>query len=213
MKTCSKCKVSKDEKEFFFKKSENRFNSYCKPCLYEYQKQRWLDRKRKAIELFGGECCKCGYSKNMAALEFHHLDPTKKDFSFSRGNGKGWKKIVEELKKCILVCSNCHREIHNPQQNEILEDQGLSNSNLNREHNRENHFTPSGSCPTCFEDVYGTKYCSVECAQKGGRKVANRPGKTTLKKLIKTTSWVAIGKKYGVSDNAVRKWAKQYKII
>ena len=49
----------------------------------------------------------------MGALEFHHLDPTKKDFSISHLKRFTFNQIVtSELDKCILVCSNCHREIH-----------------------------------------------------------------------------------------------------
>lgn len=63
--------------------------------------------------MLGGKCEHCGYSKCIAALEFHHTDPTKKDFSIAAtGSTRAWKKIEIELKKCKLLCSNCHREQH-----------------------------------------------------------------------------------------------------
>lgn len=69
--------------------------------------------KEMAIEYMGGCCRECGYKKCIAALEFHHLDPTKKDFSLSnRGYCRSWEKVKKELDKCIMVCANCHREIH-----------------------------------------------------------------------------------------------------
>jgi len=68
--------------------------------------------KEKAIEYKGGKCEKCGYDKCNSALEFHHLDPTKKDFSPSANMNMAWNKIQNEIDKCILVCANCHREIH-----------------------------------------------------------------------------------------------------
>lgn len=69
--------------------------------------------KQKAIEYKGGCCQRCGYNKCVGALEFHHLDSNKKDFSVSqRGYSTAWEKVKLELDKCILVCSNCHREIH-----------------------------------------------------------------------------------------------------
>ena len=69
--------------------------------------------KQMAIEYKGGKCAICGYSKCSGALEFHHLDKTSKDFGLSvRGLTRSWKKIQIESDKCILVCSNCHREIH-----------------------------------------------------------------------------------------------------
>ena len=69
--------------------------------------------KRMSVEYKGGKCEKCGYNKSLSALEFHHLDPSEKDFSIGNGgNSKSWEKIKVELDKCILVCANCHREIH-----------------------------------------------------------------------------------------------------
>lgn len=66
--------------------------------------------KIKAVEYKGGKCEVCGYNKCMTALEFHHLDPSNKSFSIS-SKFKSWDNIVKELEKCVLVCSNCHREI------------------------------------------------------------------------------------------------------
>lgn len=61
----------------------------------------------------GGKCQICGYSKYVGALEFHHIDPSQKDFGIaSKGYTRSWDKNKEELNKCVLVCSNCHREIH-----------------------------------------------------------------------------------------------------
>ena len=61
----------------------------------------------------GNCCCMCGYNKNPAALDFHHLDPTVKEGKII-GSTKSLAKQREEAAKCILVCANCHREIHNP---------------------------------------------------------------------------------------------------
>ena len=69
--------------------------------------------KQKALIYKGSKCCICGYNKYEGALEFHHLEPDKKDFSLSvRGLTRSWERIVVELDKCILVCANCHRELH-----------------------------------------------------------------------------------------------------
>lgn len=111
-KTCQKCKIEKNEKEFYYKKNEKRYNSWCKKCLYEFQKKRWIKRKKEAVELLGGKCCKCGYNKKMSALHFHHLDSEEKEFSWDKMRLKSWDKVLKELKKCILVCANCHAETH-----------------------------------------------------------------------------------------------------
>jgi DNA invertase Pin-like site-specific DNA recombinase len=72
----------------------------------------WRRRvKIKLIEYKGGECEKCGYNKCINALSFHHKDPNEKDFSIS-GKSYSFDRMKKEVDKCILVCSNCHIEIH-----------------------------------------------------------------------------------------------------
>ncbi len=69
--------------------------------------------KAMAIEYKGGKCIFCGYNKCNDALDFHHINSKDKEFGLSvRGLTRSWKKITKELDKCILVCANCHRELH-----------------------------------------------------------------------------------------------------
>lgn len=76
-------------------------------------------RKQVAVDLFGGSCQRCGYKKCLGALEFHHMSAISKKASVSsllRGMTKeteqeDWLKALEELQKCVLLCSNCHREV------------------------------------------------------------------------------------------------------
>lgn len=69
--------------------------------------------RKKAIEYKGGRCEICGYSKCPEALEFHYADSSLKDFGVSeKGHTRSWEKVREEIEKCVLVCANCHREIH-----------------------------------------------------------------------------------------------------
>ena len=66
-----------------------------------------------AIEYKGGRCQVCRYDRCAEALEFHHLDPTKKDFGISsKGYARSWEKVRNEVDKCLLLCANCHREFH-----------------------------------------------------------------------------------------------------
>lgn len=66
-----------------------------------------------AVEYKGNKCEICGYNKCIDALEFHHKNSSLKDFSISnKGYTRSLKKVKEELDKCILVCANCHRELH-----------------------------------------------------------------------------------------------------
>ena len=69
--------------------------------------------RRKAIEYKGGKCTVCGYDTCIEALEFHHFGSSEKDFGLSeKGYTRSWKRVKEELDKCILLCANCHREVH-----------------------------------------------------------------------------------------------------
>jgi DNA-binding CsgD family transcriptional regulator len=79
---------------------------------YKHVKNFRQKNKERAVNYKGGKCEKCGYNKCITALEFHHTDPKEKDFHISSNMNKAWDKVKKELDKCILVCSNCHREIH-----------------------------------------------------------------------------------------------------
>jgi len=83
----------------------------------EYIKKAVVKRRKKLKEMAliygGGKCAICRYNKCSRALVFHHIDPDKKDFGLSvRGLTRSWEKVKAELKKCILLCSNCHAEVH-----------------------------------------------------------------------------------------------------
>lgn len=82
-----------------------------------YMRQAVKNRRKKLREMAreskGNRCIICGYGKCQRALSFHHIDPTKKEFDLSsKGLTRSWEKIQKEIKKCILVCANCHMEIH-----------------------------------------------------------------------------------------------------
>ena len=83
----------------------------------EYLRKAVSERRKKlremAREYKGGKCVICGYKRYSGALDFHHRDPSKKDFGLStRGLTRSWEKIKKEIDKCALVCANCHRELH-----------------------------------------------------------------------------------------------------
>lgn len=64
-----------------------------------------------AIKYLGGACVICGYSTCNSALEMHHLDPRRKEFTISQRITR-LEVIIPELEKCVLLCSNHHREVH-----------------------------------------------------------------------------------------------------
>ena len=73
--------------------------------------KRRKKNKELLVEYKGGKCERCGYDKCIAALEFHHLDPSTKETK-NLGTTASLDKQKAEADKCILVCANCHREIH-----------------------------------------------------------------------------------------------------
>ena len=97
-----------------FRSESKRTNKYrCVRCESEKVQKRRTKLKQIAIEYKGGECEYCGYSKCPAALEFHHKDPSQKDFGIAyKGRTMSEEKMKVELDKCIMLCSNCHREEH-----------------------------------------------------------------------------------------------------
>lgn len=76
----------------------------------------WRKRtKERMIKAFGGKCCICEHTFPQEVFEFHHLVPKIKEFSLGkiRSNCFSWERIVKELRKCVMVCANCHRLIEN----------------------------------------------------------------------------------------------------
>ncbi len=81
--------------------------------LREAVKKRRRKLREMARESKGGKCMICGYKRYSGALDFHHKNAKLKDFGLSvRGLTRSWEKIKKEIEKCVLVCANCHREIH-----------------------------------------------------------------------------------------------------
>lgn len=136
MKTCVKCKEEKPLIEFNKNKStKDGYQKYCKLCKAISDK-KWIDenpsiwkesnknRNNKINQILselrielGGKCKKCDEDREHL-LDFHHLDPKKKSFEITSvlyyyGYGKKALQLVrKEIKKCILLCSNCHRDFH-----------------------------------------------------------------------------------------------------
>ena len=111
-KICTLCGEEKDLSNYR-KSSGHKFQSYCKTCQNKYTIQRRRDIKIKSVEYKGGCCEVCGYDKCNEALHFHHINPEDKSFGIAaNGINRSWEKVKKELDKCIMVCANCHAEIH-----------------------------------------------------------------------------------------------------
>ena len=114
-KVCTKCgrELSIDQFNFRDKKKGTR-RSECKECHSAYMKQKYQDKKNEVQKLKSQcSCAKCGDSRGYV-LDFHHLDPTQKENNIARmiSNRYELDRVYDEIKKCIVLCSNCHREFH-----------------------------------------------------------------------------------------------------
>lgn len=143
--TCIKCKPASHKKDpnieytcnncgkiyKFSQKKNGATTKLCSSCQVNIRKHK---NKLQAIDYKGGCCQKCGYNKCIRALCFHHIDPTKKEFGVSGNHCRAWQKVKQELDKCLLLCHNCHMELHD-------ELEGVVTSNQNKVH-------PDGIAPS-----------------------------------------------------------------
>ncbi len=102
---CRKCGTTK-ESEFY------RSKYICKICSNKRVAELQRANRKRAREFLGNKCACCGFDKYKCALDFHHLDPNKKDPNFNSMGGWAWERTLEEIKKCILLCKNCHIALH-----------------------------------------------------------------------------------------------------
>lgn len=109
IKKCPTCKTDKKISDFYERKPGVPA-SKCKDCFNKYCIQRWINRKIQAIQMMGGKCFDCNNEYHYSVYDFHHL--TDKDVEWTKLRLKSAKQIKEELDKCVLLCSNCHRLRH-----------------------------------------------------------------------------------------------------
>ena len=130
MKVCTTCNTEKPFSEFHVDRTSRTtggVKSKCKVCCIkkagEYNKihrvrishkqsEKARERKLLAIEYLGGKCNICGQMPHPAAMDFHHKDPSQKEFTPGYIKNNSWKMLTKELDKCLLLCANCHRQLH-----------------------------------------------------------------------------------------------------
>jgi len=179
----------------------------------------WRNRtKERIIQSFGGSCGICNYHKCQRSLDLHHLDPEQKEFSLSsiRAKPKAWSKIVDELRKCVLLCKNCHGEVHDsmteiPENILRFDEKFADYKTILNEDKKKNYIN---QCPVCNKDKFiKQKTCSYECSAKLTGKYDWE--KYDLKKLYidDKLSMLKISKMIGCSDVAVKKRLKKLNLI
>lgn len=111
---CTKCKEVKPITEFFVKEYSKSgkplYCSICKKCHCEGEKQRHK-KKMELIDSMKTPCVKCG-EKRIRCISYHHLNPKEKDFTIAHLSKSNKEVIIEEIKKCVCLCLNCHHEFH-----------------------------------------------------------------------------------------------------
>lgn len=161
-------------------------------------------RRLTLIDIMGGKCLLCNFNKFPEALEFHHINPEEKEFQLSGSAlSRSLASQIQEIQKCTLLCANCHRGVHcgylDLPENACTFDQEKAQAYLLEK-------TPLiFMCEDCGKEIsYGSQYCA-DCV-KAHKQTVSRPDREILKEKIRTQSFLSIGKEYGVSDNAIRKW-------
>lgn len=167
--------------------------------------RRWRARtKQRMIDSMGGKCATCTYDRCSEALEFHHLDPSKKDITLStiRANPRSWSRIVAELRKCVLVCSNCHRELHAGMRHLPAYLPEFDESYAEYQMDAIHKLT---LCPACGKPKPEThRTCSPKCRMSmAGKKI--KWEQIDLSGLLKTRTPIQIADDFGVSVGAVYK--------
>jgi transcriptional regulator with GAF, ATPase, and Fis domain len=165
------------------------------------------------IKCFGGKCQCCGYNACDTALEFHHLKPETKEIALST-TAYSWDRTVKELKKCIMVCANCHREIHEGIREIDTEKQYFNEElalNSNPSVNKSDLYD---TCPVCGKPkLRSNKYCSKQCTGKVNNNITYDWSKYDLVDLIDNNQMTKsqIAKELGCTWQAVDKRYKKLK--
>lgn len=108
IRTCT-CEYCHKVVEYSRKDRKGHTSNMCGSCRSNNGR---FARKKKAIEYLGGACQVCGYARCDRAMHFHHVNPENKSFGIGGTHTTAWKKVKVELEKCVLLCGNCHSEVH-----------------------------------------------------------------------------------------------------
>ena len=82
----------------------------CNSCVTRGSR---VNIKTRLVEIKDGKCQLCGYNKSPWSLCFHHVDSATKKFGLTvANNSRSWDSILNELEKCVMLCHNCHGEVH-----------------------------------------------------------------------------------------------------
>ncbi len=92
---------------------DRRYYDNNKKKIYKRKVDRRKRLKEEAVKIAGGKCSVCTYDTCISALEFHHPQKNKEGNFSTLLKNESRQKLLKEAGKCILLCANCHRELHN----------------------------------------------------------------------------------------------------
>jgi hypothetical protein len=104
------CKIHGQCKHRLMSRGKNVRRLRCTQCMIAAQKKTRRKRKQTLVMMMGGQCINCKYSRCFCSLDFHHIDKATKKFAISRTNSINVQACIKEVKKCIILCKNCHAE-------------------------------------------------------------------------------------------------------
>jgi hypothetical protein len=167
------------------------------------------ETKAKCIEYKGGKCEKCGYDRCPGVLQFHHLVPGEKDFGIAHsGHSRSFEKCKPELDKCIMVCANCHGEIHAEEHKETRSSR-LEEFKLLTRPERQPTTSVLKPCSNCQKEIkvyksYDTRYnyCNRACRDSHLNNLG-WPSKEELRTMRKEMSVKDIALKINKSQRAI----------
>lgn len=111
-KLCTSCRYLKNVSEFYSKGKSGQSQHICKKCYNNYCMDRWSKRKSEAVASKGGICEMCKTEYPDCVFDFHHKEPSEKEYSWPKMRQLPVDKMNKELDKCVLLCANCHRIHH-----------------------------------------------------------------------------------------------------
>jgi len=170
------------------------------------------NRKKLLVAYCGNKCQLCGYNKSLRALNFHHINESQKSYGIAaKGTCHNIDRDIEEVHKTILVCANCHAEIHDGlyTKEELFEKQFFDKEVI-VQYKKEKE-SSDNKCQNCGKNISKNAKLCEDCSHLQ-RRIVERPSREELKQMIREKCFTDIGRKYNVSDNAVRKWCKSYNL-
>lgn len=175
-------------------------------------KARITKRRQEMLDLAGGKCIKCGYNKCPRALSFHHRDPSSKIMNLDSSTMMtySYEDVLKEIKKCDLLCMNCHAEIHyeiDKLKASQIEFEWIPGKSLDKKSQKT--ICECGNIISKTSLNNKCKTCNIKNRSIKSRKTT-WPSKEELNKMLWVIPTSQIAIKYQVSDVAVAKWVKNY---